>query len=55
MEELELEFEVNQLGIMVEPQRRMLEYTKPLLIGIESNIVRPSIIANNFEIKLNII
>ena len=31
------------------------EYAKPSLIGVESSIVRLTIVAKNFEIKLNII
>ena len=33
----------------------MFEYAKPFLTGMESSIVRLTVVANNFEIKLNII
>ena len=55
VEELELEIEVDHLGIMVEPQRSIYEYARQSLIETKSNIVRPTIATNNFEIKLNII
>ena len=40
---------------MAEPQRTMFEYAKPFLTRVESSIVRPTIAANIFEIKPNII
>ena len=40
---------------MAEPQRTMSKYGKPSLTGAESSMIKPTIIANNFEIKLNII
>ena len=55
VEELELEIEVNHLGIMVEPQRTMYEYARQSLTKTKSNIVKATIAPNNFEIKLNII
>lgn len=36
-------------------QRKMFDYARPLLIDTESNIVRPPVATNKFEIKSNII
>ncbi|KAK5840615.1 hypothetical protein PVK06_009518 [Gossypium arboreum] len=35
--------------------RTMYDYAKPSLTGAESSIVRPAIVANNFELKPNMI
>ena len=40
---------------MVKPQRTMYEYAKPSLTRTKSSIAKPTIVANNFEIKPNII
>ena len=53
--ELELEFGVDQPENMAKPQRTMSKYVRPLLIRTESSIVKPTVVANNFEIKPNII
>ena len=50
-----LEFEVDQSVNKVEPQRTMYEYARPSLIKTKSSIVKPTIVANKFKMKLNII
>ena len=54
-EELGVDLEDTQLENMVEPHRMMFKYTRLSLTGIELSIVKPNVMANNFEIKLNII
>ena len=53
--ELELEFKVHQLGIMAKPLRNKSEYVRSSLIETKSNIVKVTVVANNFEIKPNFI
>ena len=53
--ELGVKLDNVQFENMVEPQKMMSEYAKPSLIRAESSIVRLIVMANNFEIKLNII
>ena len=40
---------------MVENQRTMSGYARPSLIGTETSIIRLDVVANNFEIKPNVI
>ena len=54
-EELGVELENVQSKNMVEPQKTVSEYAKPSLVRVKSSIVRPTIVANNFKIKANII
>ncbi|KAA3460872.1 transcription factor bHLH112-like protein [Gossypium australe] len=46
---------VNQQPLVALAPQTMYDYSKPTLIGVESSILRPTIVANNFEINLNII
>ena len=55
VEELGVELEDVQSQNMVELQRTMFKSAKPSPTGVESSIVRSTIVANNFEIKPNII
>ena len=48
-------FETEQLEMMVEQQRIMLDYAGMLLDGAVSSIIKPTVATNNFEIKPNII
>ena len=54
-EELGLNLDEVRSENIVKPQKKMSEYVKPSLIGVESSIVKLTVMANNFKIKLNII
>ena len=55
VKELGVELEDIQFETMTKSQGTMFEYAKLSLIGVELSIVKLTIVANNFEIKLNII
>ena len=54
MEDLEIEFKVDQMEIMVEPQKTMSKY-KTIIYWNKAQYSQIDIATNNFEIKLNII
>ena len=46
---------MDQLEAMAKPQRMIFEYARLSLVGIDSSIVRLTIVVNNFKIKPKII
>ena len=43
------------VAVAAEQPMTILDYARPNMMGVESSILRPTVVTNNFEIKMNII